>query len=297
MCVCVCVCYHNYARRIGVWRLRDTTELLPGDVFSVPDVGGAAHAASAVAAAATTGNDTAASTTGGTGSTSTGGANDDASGVPVPCDAVVLRGAAVVNEATLTGESIPQIKEALHVTSADASRALDINGEHRMHVLFSGTTVMQISGATPVIDESDVSSTLLRAPDGGCVCCCLRTGFGSSQGTLVRMIEFSSDAVVGSTSEALALLLILLVFALMASAYVLVTGLASGKRTQVGRLTFMRVLVRVRVYDVYVFVRELVCICARECVCVYVMVGYDSRSSGNCDARHSTSSCCAACSF
>jgi cation-transporting ATPase 13A1 len=169
-----------------------------------------------------------------------GSSAGDASGVAVPCDAVILRGGAVVNEASLTGESIPQIKEALHVTPADAARALDINTEHRMHVLFSGTTVMQISGSASSdaddesgVDERDVLP--LRAPDGGAVCCCLRTGFGSSQGTLVRMIEFSSDAVMGSTTEAIALLLILLAFALMASAYVLVTGLAAGKRTQVER--------------------------------------------------------------
>lgn len=61
------------------------------------------------------------------------------------------------------------------------------------------------------------------------------------------MIEFSSEAVMGSTKESMcelfrlaflmlkrrALLLLLLVFALMASGYVLVTGLKSGKRTQV----------------------------------------------------------------
>ena len=59
----------------------------------------------------------------------------------VPCDCVLLRGAAVVNEATLTGESVPQMKDALRCSAdetAERERALDINGRDRVHTLFSG---------------------------------------------------------------------------------------------------------------------------------------------------------------
>lgn len=218
-----------YVRRDGEWRLRSTADLLPGDVFSVPDASGRATAAAAAAVVVSASvveradgsPPVAAAPPASASSAGSGG------GIAVPCDAVILSGSAVVNEASLTGESIPQLKEALVADGAAAEQALDINGEHRAHVLFSGTSVMQIDGA-----KGQAASAALRAPDGGCVCVCLRTGFASSQGTLVRMIEYSSEQVMGSTKESIVLLLILLMFAIAASSYVLYNGLHDKKRTQ-----------------------------------------------------------------
>ena len=52
----------------------------------------------------------------------------------MPADCLLLRGRAVVNESTLTGESVPQMKDALPHTASAA--ALDMKGEHRVHVLY-----------------------------------------------------------------------------------------------------------------------------------------------------------------
>lgn len=60
----------------------------------------------------------------------------------VPLDLLIMSGSAVVNEAILTGESQPLVKESIvHVDNVDDQ--LDIKGQHRVHVLNGGTEVLQ----------------------------------------------------------------------------------------------------------------------------------------------------------
>jgi cation-transporting ATPase 13A1 len=143
----------------------------------------------------------------------------------VPCDALLLRGSMVVNEAALTGESVPQMKEGAAAEGAAAEVALDVEKTHRVHMLYGGTTIMQHN--SPAAEGGG-----LTAPDGGCICYCVRTGFSSSEGKLVRMIEFSQEQVLTDAKEVLALLSLLLFFALIASGHVLQKGLKEGKRSQ-----------------------------------------------------------------
>ena len=142
----------------------------------------------------------------------------------VPCDCVVIRGNAVVNEATLTGESIPQMKDAL----PSAARPLVLEGEDRMHALFSGSTLIS---ATNRSDNRAASASNVQPPDDGCLCYVLRTGFNSSQGELIQMIEFSVDKVSADSKEIMWALLILVCFALTAAGYVLKKGMDKGDKT------------------------------------------------------------------
>lgn len=145
----------------------------------------------------------------------------------IPCDCLILSGTAVVNEASLTGESTPLVKDAAPSEGASAREPLAVDGEHKSHVLFSGTTLMQARAS-----EGARSAGGIRAPSAGCLCVALRTGFLSSQGRLIRMIEYSSEQVQSDTKETLALLGLLLGFALLAAAHVMSEGLKAGKRSQ-----------------------------------------------------------------
>ena len=183
----------NKSRNVNVfrsssWREISTNELLPGDVVSLTR-------------------------------------SDDADVIPADC--VLLRGGAVVNEATLTGESIPQMKEALPPACASSTEPLSIKGAHKLQVLYSGSTILQHTKGTPLHDDDE-----LLSPDGGCVCFVVRTGFSSSQGKLMRMIEYSTENVSSDSKEAFYLLGFLLVFAVSAAGYVLVKGMEDASRSQ-----------------------------------------------------------------
>lgn len=58
----------------------------------------------------------------------------------LPCDFLILQGSCVVNEAILTGESIPQIKESI-ASVDDENEVLDIKAKHKNKVLFCGTEI------------------------------------------------------------------------------------------------------------------------------------------------------------
>ena len=178
-------------------------------------------------------------------------AASNAGGTPVPCDCLVLKGSAVVNESSLTGESIPQLKDALVMpagaTDEDLQRLLDLNGNDKVHCLFSGTLLLQHSAVVssrtegpsaeggkeaPLSEAIEEHLPQLKTPDDGCLCYVLRTGFSSSQGKLMRMIEYSTQKVTDDVKETALLLVLLFCFAVVASGYVLKKGLEDGKRSK-----------------------------------------------------------------
>ncbi|KAF7723798.1 hypothetical protein EC973_001582 [Apophysomyces ossiformis] len=135
----------------------------------------------------------------------------------VPCDLVIAQGSCIVNEAMLSGESTPLLKESVALRKAEEE--FDLKNADRLHVLYGGTKVLQVTGPT-----SD------SAPDNGCLCVVARTGFGTSQGELVRTMIFSTERVSANNLEALLFILFLLVFAIAASAYVWIEGVEKDRK-------------------------------------------------------------------
>ena len=123
-----------------------------------------------------------------------------------------------MNEAMLSGESTPLLKES--VALRPSSDILDINGTDRNSILFGGTKVLQASATseTPIKEEKET-------PDGGCVAIVLKTGFGTSQGQLVRTMIFSTERVTANNLESFLFIGFLLIFAIAASAYVWIKGM------------------------------------------------------------------------
>lgn len=61
----------------------------------------------------------------------------------VPADILLVHGTCIVNEAMLSGESTPLLKESIQLL--DTSDKIDVDSAHRNEVLFSGTKVLQAS--------------------------------------------------------------------------------------------------------------------------------------------------------
>ncbi|CUM67050.1 uncharacterized protein PRCAT00004739001 [Priceomyces carsonii] len=172
--------YPIYAHRNGKWEQVQTNELLPSDLVSITRT----HEELAI-----------------------------------PCDLILVDGSAIVNEAMLTGESTPLLKESIKLRPKDD--IVQAEGFDKNSILHGGTNVMQVTKPT--------NPTVSLAPDEGALAVVTKTGFETSQGSLVRTMIFSSEKVSVDNKEAFFFIFFLLIFAIAASWYVWVEGTRMGR--------------------------------------------------------------------
>ncbi|PSN71475.1 hypothetical protein BS50DRAFT_674014 [Corynespora cassiicola Philippines] len=150
----------------------------------------------------------------------------------VACDMVLLEGSAIVNEAMLSGESTPVLKESIQLRPGDAP--IEPEGLDKNSFLYGGTKVLQVSHGISAEDDigsvQKLSSGLPPPPDKGAVAVVIKTGFETSQGSLVRTMIYSTERVSANNVEALLFILFLCVFAIAASWYVWQEGVKKDRQ-------------------------------------------------------------------
>lgn len=172
--------YDVYVHRDGSWIKIPTTDLLPGDLISITRTN---------------------------------------EGSALPCDLLLVDGSAIVNEAMLSGESTPLLKESIKLRPSDD--ILQPEGFDKNSILHGGTMALQVTKPeSPIVHA---------APDEGALAVVTKTGFETSQGSLVRTMIFSSERVSVGNKEAFLFILFLLIFAIAASWYVWVEGTRMGR--------------------------------------------------------------------
>ncbi|RHZ71892.1 hypothetical protein Glove_251g27 [Diversispora epigaea] len=147
----------------------------------------------------------------------------------VPCDMVLVQGACIVNEAMLSGESTPLLKDS--VALRDGNDSIDINDLDKNSILFGGTKVLQVTPPLPQSsDNQDDTLSPYSTPDNGCIAYVVRTGFGTAQGKLVRTMVYSTERVSANNFESFLFILFLLIFAISAAAYVWIKGVEHDRK-------------------------------------------------------------------
>lgn len=149
----------------------------------------------------------------------------------VACDMLLVEGTAIVNEAMLSGESTPLLKDSVQLRPGDV--AIEPEGLDKNSFLYGGTKVLQVghgivSEAIEAVPAS--ASGVSPPPDNGALAIVVKTGFETSQGSLVRTMIYSTERVSANNFEALLFILFLLIFAIAASWYVWQEGVSKNRK-------------------------------------------------------------------
>ncbi|KAI9819321.1 MAG: hypothetical protein M1832_004026 [Thelocarpon impressellum] len=185
--------YEIWVHRQGTWQEIQSDKLLPGDLVSV-------------------------------------GRTKEDSGVA--CDMLLIEGSAIVNEAMLSGESTPLLKDSVQLRPSKIP--IDSDGMDKNSFVYGGTKVLQITHGNASEESQEVvpvlPSGIKSPPDNGALAVVTKTGFETSQGSLVRTMIYSTERVSANNFEALLFILFLLIFAIAASWYVWQEGVAKDRK-------------------------------------------------------------------
>ena len=146
----------------------------------------------------------------------------------VACDMLLVEGTAIVNEAMLSGESTPLLKDSIQLRPGNAP--IDNEGLDKNSFLWGGTKVLQITHGNPDEERPKLASGVPSPPDNGAMAIVMKTGFETSQGSLVRTMIYSTERVSANNLEALLFILFLLIFAIAASWYVWDEGVKKERK-------------------------------------------------------------------
>jgi manganese-transporting P-type ATPase len=149
----------------------------------------------------------------------------------VACDILLIEGSAIVNEAMLSGESTPLLKDSIQLRPGDD--LIEPDGLDKNSFVHGGTKVLQITHPN-LGDLSEKAATAAsgvpKPPDNGALGIVVKTGFETSQGSLVRTMIYSTERVSANNAEALLFILFLLIFAIAAAWYVWQEGVEKDRK-------------------------------------------------------------------
>ena len=148
----------------------------------------------------------------------------------VACDILLIEGSVIVNEAMLSGESTPLLKDSVQLRPGED--LIEPDGLDKNSFVHGGTKVLQVThpNVNGEADLKNIASGVTMAPDNGALGVVVKTGFETSQGSLVRTMIYSTERVSANNVEALLFILFLLIFALAASWYVWQEGVAKDRK-------------------------------------------------------------------
>ena len=132
----------------------------------------------------------------------------------VPCDLGIVSGDCVVDESSLTGESVPVVK-----TAWDGEGRLDLERNKR-NVLFGGSRITEVKGKTSTSDvdlcEDGIKLETILSEEVAAKAIVLSTGFSTTKGELFKSIMFPTKTEFKFNQDAKSFLSILGVIALVA---------------------------------------------------------------------------------